>query len=317
MSKMIDLREVGDRLGEADDLVLCCHVGPDGDTLGSALGLSHFLKQQGKQVTLFVDDEINSYYSFLPGIEAVKRPQIGSEKINTDILLVLDASSIDRIGNVMQCVNAKAFMNIDHHISNTRFAEYLYLDTEAAATGEIMCDLFDVMDWDMDVETATCFYTAISTDCGSFRYANTTGKTMRRAAALLEKGVKQDEIADFLEVTSRESMCLLSDVLPSLTFAFDNRVAYMSITEKQYDKNIFTDSFVSYPRRIEGVEVAIMFKAVEAEVIRVSMRSKGADVSEIALSFGGGGHVRAAGCTIYAPLAEARKQLLERLGKIL
>lgn len=315
MCKEIGLREAGAILSEADDIVLCCHVSPDGDALGSALGLMRYLRQQGKKVSLLIDDEVNIYYRFLPGIEDVKRP--GIAPVQTDVLLVLDASSIDRIGGVYEKVMPAVFMNIDHHVSNTRFADYLYLDTEAAATGEIMCDLFEAMDWEMDVQTATCFYTAIATDCGFFRYVNTTGKTMRRAAKLLEKGVRQDEIADFLELVSKECMQLLSKAISSITFACDGRIAYMSITNAQYDKSIYTDNFISYPRCIEGVEVALLFKAVEPEVIRVSMRSKGINVADIAVSFGGGGHVRAAGCTIYASLEEAQEKLLRSLEKAL
>ena len=244
-----------------------------------------------------------------------ERPVEGS-KLQTDLLVVIDASSFDRIGLVSEVVEAKTLLNIDHHISNERFAEYLYLDAKAAAVGEVMCDLFMAMQWPFDKEIATCFYTAISTDCGSFRYANTTPKTMRNAAKLLEYGVQPNEISDALDVRSRDTVEMLAKVLPSLTFAYEGKIAYLTITNDLYDKDVQTDSFVSYPRYIEGVDVAIMFKAVEPTVTRVSMRSKSVDVSAVAVAFGGGGHLRAAGCTIYAPVEEARTQLLEALGKL-
>lgn len=316
MSKELTLQETGSMLMAAQKIVLCCHVSPDGDTLGSALGLYSYLKKQGKEITLFVDDVIGKSFSFLPGIEACQRPEEG-QKLQADILCVIDASSYDRVGIVNQVVEAKALMNIDHHISNTRFADYLYLDPKAAATGEVMCMLFDAMGWEMDQGIATDFYTAITTDCGSFRYSNTTSRTMQLAAKLLEHGVKPNEISDAMDVNTRENIELLGKVLPSLNFAFDDRVAYLSLPNELYNKDVSTDNFISYPRYLEGVDVAIFFKAVEPEVTRVSMRSSQTDVAKIALHFGGGGHVKAAGCTIYAPIEEARRQLLEEIGKVL
>ena len=316
MSKKINRLETGNMLLAAQKVVLCCHVSPDGDTLGSALGLARFLEQQGKEVIVFADDHINKSLSFIPGIEKVQRPEEGV-LVEADLFVVVDASSFDRVGICNEVVKAPVLLNIDHHISNTEFADYLYLDAEAAAAGEIMCDLFEAMGWEYDEAIATDFYTAITTDCGSFRYSNTTSKTMQRAAKLLDYGVKPNEISDMLDVRSRKTTELLAKVLPSLTFDYEGKVAHITITNDLYDKEAQTDSFVSYPRYIEGVEVAIMFKAVEPEVTRVSMRSSNVDVASVALSFGGGGHLRAAGCTIYAPVEEAKAQLLAVVGKAL
>lgn len=316
MSKKIDLLETGNMLLAAQKIVLCCHVSPDGDTLGSALGLARLLEQKGKEVTVFVDDDINKSLSFIPGIEKVQRPEAGVT-VEADLFVVVDASSFDRVGICNEVVKAPVLLNIDHHISNTEFADYLYLDAEAAAAGEIMCDLFEVMGWEYDEAIAIDFYTAITTDCGSFRYSNTTSKTMQRAAKLLDYGVKPNEISDMLDIRSRKTTELLAKVLPSLTFDYEGKVAHLTITNDLYDKEAQTDSFVNYPRYIEGVEVAIMFKAVEPEVTRVSMRSSNVDVAKIALSFGGGGHIRAAGCTIYAPVEEAKAQLIAEIGKAL
>ena len=316
MSKKINLLETGNMLLAAQKIVLCCHVSPDGDTLGSALGLARLLEQKGKEVTVFVDDDINKSLSFIPGIEKVRRPEAGVI-VEADLFVVVDASSFDRVGICNEVVKAPVLLNIDHHISNTEFSDYLYLDAEAAAAGEIMCDLFEAMGWEYDEAIAVDFYTAITTDCGSFRYSNTTSKTMQRAAKLLDYGVKPNEISDMLDIRSRKTTELLAKVLPSLTFDYEGRVAHITITNDLYDKETQTDSFVSYPRYTEGVEVAVMFKAVEPEVTRVSMRSSSVDVASVALSFGGGGHLRAAGCTIYAPVEEAKAQLLAAIGKAL
>ncbi len=316
MSKKINLLETGNMLLAAQKIVLCCHVSPDGDTLGSALGLARLLEQKGKEVTVFVDDDINKSLSFIPGVDKVQRPEAGVI-VEADLFVVVDASSFDRVGICNEVVKAPVLLNIDHHISNTEFADYLYLDAEAAAAGEIMCDLFEAMGWKYDEAIAVDFYTAITTDCGSFRYSNTTSKTMQRAAKLLDYGVKPNEISDMLDIRSRKTTELLAKVLPSLTFDYEGKVAHITITNDLYDKETQTDSFVSYPRYTEGVEVAVMFKAVEPEVTRVSMRSSNVDVASVALSFGGGGHLRAAGCTIFAPVEEAKAQLLAAIGKAL
>lgn len=317
MTKELSLKEVGAMLMEAQNLILCFHVSPDGDALGSSIGLARFLKQQGKKVKVFVDDIVNDFYKFLPDVEMIQRPASGSI-YEADLLVVLDASSIDRVGIVGECVKSKAILNIDHHVSNTKFADYLYLDANAAATGEILCELFETMNWNIDEEIATLFYVAIVMDCGTFKYSCTSAKTMRMAANLLEAGVHPDDIAEAIDTQSRASMELLAKVLPSLSFAYEGRVGYIAIPNDLYNKSIHTDSFVNYARYIEGVDVAFMVKAVEPAVTRVSLRStKAVDVAKVASNLGGGGHMRAAGCTINAPIDDAIKQILEALGKVL
>ena len=315
MSKEISLQETGKLLLDAKKIVLCTHVSPDGDTLGSSLGLAQCLQKLGKEVIVYCDDLVNKSFSFIPGIELLQRPD-ANNSVEADLLVVIDASSFDRIGIVGEVVKYKQLLNIDHHISNTHFADFVYLDSKAAATGEIMCELLQEMAWPIEHNIAECFYIAISTDCGSFRYANTTPKTMRAGAWLLEQGVRPNEISDKLDMKSRLTVEMLAKVLPSLTFEADGKIAYLTITNDLYNKDANTDSFVNYPRYIDGVEVAIMFKAVEPKVTRVSMRSSNLYVAQVALWFGGGGHIRAAGCTIYAPVEEAREQLLAKLREL-
>ena len=315
MSKEISLQETGKLLLDAKKIVLCTHVSPDGDTLGSSLGLAQCLQKLGKEVIVYCDDLVNKSFSFIPGIELLQRPD-ANNSVEADLLVVIDASSFDRIGIVGEVVKYKQLLNIDHHISNTHFADFVYLDSKAAATGEIMCELLQEMAWPIEHNIAECFYIAISTDCGSFRYANTTPKTMRAGVWLLEQGVRPNEISDKLDMKSRLTVEMLAKVLPSLTFEADGKIAYLTITNDLYNKDANTDSFVNYPRYIDGVEVAIMFKAVEPKVTRVSMRSSNVDVAQVALCFGGGGHIRAAGCTIYAPVEEAREQLLAKLREL-
>ena len=266
MSKEISLQETGKLLLDAKKIVLCTHVSPDGDTLGSSLGLAQCLQKLGKEVIVYCDDLVNKSFSFIPGIELLQRPD-ANNSVEADLLVVIDASSFDRIGIVGEVVKYKQLLNIDHHISNTHFADFVYLDSKAAATGEIICELLQEMAWPIDHNIAECFYIAISTDCGSFRYANTTPKTMRAGAWLLEQGVRPNEISDKLDMKSRLTVEMLAKVLPSLTFEADGKIAYLTITNDLYNKDANTDSFVNYPRYIDGVEVAIMFKARQSSAV--------------------------------------------------
>ena len=145
MSKNCTLEEIAGLLLKNVSFVLCPHVSPDGDALGSTLALKMALEKAGKQVTVMVDDDVSRAFGFLPQLDSFVKPDVNNPVV-TDLLVVLDASSLDRIGKVAQAVKYNAMVNIDHHISNTQYADYLYLNTEAAATGEILCALVEKLD---------------------------------------------------------------------------------------------------------------------------------------------------------------------------
>ncbi len=315
MSKNCSLAETGELLKAAKKLVIVSHVSPDGDTLGSSLALMHALHMLGKEVILNVDDDISTVYSFLPGIAEYRR-FAPNESVDADLLVIIDASSADRAGNAMEVVQSPAVLNIDHHKTNTRFADYLYLDSDAAATAEIIYSLLLEMGIKLTRDIATCIYEGIYTDTGSFKYSNTTSNTLKTAADLLNYGVNPSLISDNMELKSRSQVEMLRKVLETLTFLKDGKIAYIEIPLELYDHNVETDAFISYPRYVEGVEIALLFKQVEENLTRVSFRSKDIDVAKIALSFGGGGHKKAAGCSVYAPLKEAEKVILEAVGEL-
>ena len=291
MSKNCSLAETGELLKTAKTLVIVSHVSPDGDTLGSSLALMHALRMLGKEVIMNVDDDISTVYSFLPGIDEYRRFG-GDESVEADLLVIIDASSADRAGNAMDVVRSRAVLNIDHHKTNTRFADYLYLDSDAAATAEIIYSLLLEMGIGLTTDIATCIYEGIYTDTGSFKYSNTTSKTMETAAALLKYGVNPSLVSDNMELRSRSQVEMLRKVLETLTFLKDGKIAYIEIAPELYDHNVDTEQ-------------------VEDNLTRVSFRSKEIDVAKIALSFGGGGHKKAAGCSIYAPLNKAEKVVLQ------
>lgn len=303
----VSLQRTAELLNQASALVITGHVNPDGDCLGSMLALYYHLTALGKKVQLLLDDEPPPVYRFLPGVENIAKP---TTAVQADLLVVVDASDDMRIGRVRTMVSADV-LNIDHHVSNLKFADYWHLDFQAAATGEIILELLQSMDAELSADMAVCLYTAIATDCGFFRYANTSAKTMRFAARLIECGVKPHMIAEQLDAKPLASMLALQKVLDTLEVSHAGKIATITLDAALLADVENTEGFINYPRNIEGVEVAVMFKAVDESNVRVSMRSRRLDVSRLALIFGGGGHMRAAGCTVSGTIGEAKSKVLQ------
>lgn len=301
--------ETVERLEQAENIVITAHVNPDGDAIGSSLAMRHYLVSVGKKVRLLLDDDIPADFSFLPGHDLFEKSQ--DVAIDADLLIVLD-TSIDRIGMVKECVNAP-ILNIDHHISNDAAADYLYLDADKAATGEIVFALLQQMQAKLTLEMAVCMYTAIATDCGFFRYSNTTAFTMEAGAELLRVGVKPNEISEALEKRPWLTIKGKAAALNTTEFFPDKKIALAIVTKEVLAECGSTGGLIDEIRVIDGVDVAVVVKYVEDEICRVSMRSKHTDVSAVALEFQGGGHVRAAGCTIKASLLEAKQLILTAL----
>lgn len=301
------LKQIATLLESSNTIVLTAHMQPDGDCLGSMLALYQYLSSAGKNVRMILDDDIPVLYTFLPGHEMIEKP--AATLIAADLLIILDASDVERIGKVKTYVNAP-ILNIDHHVSNTKFADYWYIDTQSAATGEIIFELLTECQATISTEMATCLYTAIATDCGFFSYANTSVKTMHYAAALMEYGVRPNVISEHLETKPLGSIRTLGKVLETLKLHHHGKIATITILPDMLDNLDSTEGFINYPRVIEGVEIAMMFKAMTDGTVRISFRSKTTDVSKLALGFGGGGHARAAGCAITGTIDHVMKEVL-------
>lgn len=302
-----NLSQLKEIVSKANNIVVTGHIHPDGDCIGSILAVDSFLKRLGKKSTVILDDEVPRYLEFLCGNTIINQPK---EIILADLLIILDSSDLERIGRTSVYVKAPV-LNIDHHKSNLMFADYVYLDSDVSATGEIIVDIFKEFKHNINEYEATALYTAIATDCGFFKYANTSAKTLSYAGLMVEKGAQPHVISEALEVRSRENIMHLVNVLKTLEFYADGKIASITITDKP--DGVETDGYISYPRSIEGVEAALMFTCDDADSTRVSMRAKTIDVSEIALFFGGGGHARAAGCTVNKPVAEAKEIVIKKV----
>ncbi len=311
----ISLRRAAKMIFDARSIIITGHIHPDGDSLGSMLALYAPLTAQGKQVTLLLDDEVPAVYRFLPGSELIRRPD---GPVEADLLVVLDASDADRITGVKEAAASTNMLNIDHHISNTQFADFWYIDSQAAATGEIVLDLLHLMKLPITADMAVNLYTAIATDCGFFRYANATAATLRHAADLIDCGAEPHIISEQLDTKPLDSIMTLRSVLDSLEVFAAGRIAAITVAAESIENAAeTTEGYINYPRNIEGVEIAIMFKPVDDTATRVSFRSRRCDVSRLALAFGGGGHARASGCTVGKGLKAAKKEVLKAAEQLL
>jgi len=310
----ITLEQIAELLKKHNNFVVTAHVNPDGDALGSVLALSNYLISIGKNVTCLIDDDIPSNFSFLNNIEMITLPT--ENKIDADLLIILDSSDLERIGRVRQLTSAP-ILNIDHHISNNEFADFLYLDSNVAATGEIIFQLLKLMEAQITVAIAEYLYTAIATDSGFFKYSNTSESTMKIAAELIHYGVKPNLISEELEKKPLSSIRALPKALETLELFANNRIACISIPQNILELCDSTEGFIDFPRVIDGVELAIMIKYVDDSTCRISMRSKTIDISKIATSFGGGGHKKAAGCTIHQSLLNSKKTIVDAASSLM
>ncbi|MGE5576443.1 MAG: DHH family phosphoesterase [Syntrophothermus sp.] len=294
--------------------LLTSHVHPDGDNIGSMLAVAWILDHFGKEYQMVLADPVPAAYTFLPGTGRISGPDRCTGDF--DAAVILDCGELDRIGEVSRCLSKElTLVNIDHHLANGEFTVNRYVRTEASATGELVYDLIETLGLTMDPDVAMALYTAILTDTGTFRFANTSARTFQIAARLLAVGVSPSYVAEQVYDTKPlAGLKLLGEVLNTLEVSPCGRIAWLVVTRAMLEKyrvsSEETEGFVNYARSIEGVQVGLLFREQLEGGIKVSWRSRGeANVSEMAARFGGGGHARAAGCEIKAGLSEAMERV--------
>jgi len=297
--------------------VLSSHVKIDGDGLGSMLAMRAVLNCMDKTVRVVHAEPVPEMYRFLPGADSVRSPSELPADERYDVGIVLDSGALTRLGNAAEIVRrADTLINIDHHADWRDFGAVNLIDLEAAAVGETLYRLFDWADVTIDKDVATALYTSIATDTGGFRYSSTTVRTHHIAAALIDLGVDPGEISRHLyENQPMATFRLLSLALGTIEQACNGRVTWMSVDEEMLCASgaglQHMEGFVNYPRAVNGTAVAILFAEFEPGKTKASIRSNvNVDVSALAGQFGGGGHYRAAGCTIEAPLDQARDRIV-------
>lgn len=309
--------ELEKEIKNANSIFIGSHVSPDGDNLGSSLGLYWALKKLDKDVKVLYVDPIPENYKFLPGIEDIVEVPSGKE---VDLFIALDCGDKHRLGqNEVLAENAKVLMNIDHHASNPYYGDYNIVLKDSSSTAEVVYQLLKEMNIPIDKKIATNIYTGISADTGSFMYSNTGAKTHKIVAELYEYDIDIENInINLYQSRSLGKTKLFSKALSDLELYYDNKVGliYVSLDmlKKSEAKKEDTEGLVENIRDIENIEVAVLLKE-EEDYIRVSTRSKEyVDVSKICSAFDGGGHKRASGCTLYGDVKDAKTKLLKEIG---
>jgi len=299
--------------------LLSSHIFPDGDAIASELAMAHVLRAAGKKVLIVNEHPTPVIYHFLDPRGAIKvyTDKLRKRAAKCDAAIVLDVGSLERCGRV-GAVIAETGMRavcIDHHKTNTGFANVNVVEKSAAATGELVYSLAKSMETPITRKLAAILFTAVSTDTGWFRFPNTSAHTLRVAAGLVEKGANPDKIYQAVNETMEwQRLELMKLVLDTLDRACDGRIATLCITEEMLRetgaKHEDAEDFVDIPRALRGVEMIILFRETD-KGIKVSLRSKsGPAVEQIAKKHGGGGHAKAAGTIIRASMSQAKKLIL-------
>lgn len=311
--------QIGKIIKENNNFAIVSHTSPDGDSMGSMLALYSVLYQNNKKADMFIDDILPKRYSFLPFSNLIKAL---TENKHYDCIFALDCGDPERLGKFKALINKAALVvNIDHHISNHMYGTINVLETDASSAGEILYDIFIDNNYEINRDTAACLYTSILTDTGGFKYSNTTSKTLEIAGNLINTGINFSEIYSIIyDRKSLGQVKLMSRVISTLEMAIDNRVALLSLFNDMLlecgAKEEDASEFINISRDIEGVEVAVFIKEKGNESFRISLRSKSKiDVRLIAEEFGGGGHVRAAGCTIEGDYEKVKMVLIAEIKK--
>ncbi|MCB1059542.1 MAG: bifunctional oligoribonuclease/PAP phosphatase NrnA [Calditrichaeota bacterium] len=299
---------------ESPRVLISAHVRPDPDAIGSVLALREAVLQCGGTPVCVMEDECPTRCTMLFGASEIVTLSGTAGLKPFDDVIVVDSGNRERIGDVESLVSKSArIANLDHHISNTKFGHVNLVDTDASASGELLFDLFEELKVSLTATMATNLLAGILTDTGRFRHSNTTPKTLRVAANLVEAGAKISELTEQLYYSiPAKDVRSTAQILSTLELHAEGRISTMFVPLDYVVED--PDNLVDLGRAIDGVEVAVLFSEMDDGRIRVSLRSKSiVNVSAIAESFGGGGHERAAGFRMYGTLRSVQARLLPSL----
>src|SRR5215469_14238704 len=298
------------------------HIRPDGDCVGSQLGLALALKAEGKKVTVWNEDPIPDKYKFLDPDGLFQKPKRGQK---FDCVVATDCASFERLGAAGACVtNRKRFINIDHHASNTRYADLNWVSPREASSGELIYKLLKVARWPITKPIADQLFTAVSTDTGSFQYPTTRPGTFHVGAELVTRGANLAKICDEVYQSYPLSRArLLRHVYSHFRLTHENQIAYFWLKKADFARtgadSSDSEGLIDHIRAIAPVIVACVFEEIEPELIRISLRSKSdkVNVNEIAAQFGGGGHSAAAGARIAGKPISVQRRVIGAIKKAL
>ena len=305
------LDNILEEIKKADKIAIVVHENPDGDAIGSALAMKLALKQLEKEADVIIP-EFPKVFEFLPGADKIIKE---SEVEKYDLAISLDCASTKLLNGCAKYFDdAGTRVLIDHHSSNTMYADFNYVDQDAPACAQLLLVVFSYFGITVTKDIGTCILTGIITDTGGFRYDGVTAETFRFVSELCEKGVKVSKVYQQVFASKTRAKFELHRIaLNRLEFLYDDKVAFTYVTKE--DEALVGASNGDYEivengRDVENVEVSVFLRETD-KGIKVSLRSKNyVNVSQVAMMFGGGGHIRAAGCTIQGTIEQAKNQIL-------
>lgn len=312
--------EIVSAIRTAQRIAVVAHVRPDGDAVGSVLGLALSLRAMGKEVIALLEDGVPQNLAFLPGTETILQP--GSEPLNVDIAIVLDTATHERIGeNCKALLNpAPLLVNIDHHPTNPGYGRLNLIDAASPATGQIIYNLLSEHGLPIDDAVRQNLFIAISTDTGSFQYSSTNARTHLIVAEMIEAGLDTALLAQLVyQSYPLRRLELMRAMLNEMQFRAEGRIVSWQLTQKLMDDIAMqpgdTEGLNDTLRMIDSVVSCVIFEDVPGGKVRVSARSKDArvDVSTVCGQFGGGGHRMASGARMRGPIGEAAENFLKAL----
>ncbi|WP_224484487.1 DHH family phosphoesterase [Robertkochia aurantiaca] len=310
--KKEELNHLKDTLSSPQHILIIPHKNPDGDAMGSCLGLMRALEKRGHEAFVLAPNDYPEFLKWLPGTEKVMvyeqdRNRAAEEIKKASLVFTLDFNSLGRIGDLSQELENYEgdYVMIDHHQQPDDYARFTYSDPNMSSTCEMVYDFLEKMELssEIDEQTATCLYTGIMTDTGSFRFPSTTSRTHRVIADLIDRGARNDQIhGAVFDSNSLDKLHLLGCALKNLVTLEEYHTAYISLSQEELDQHNFkkgdTEGFVNYGLSLTGIKFAVIFIENKQEgIIKISFRSKGDfSVNDFARShFNGGGHINAAG----------------------
>lgn len=319
-----DLASAVDFIKKHDNFLLSTHVNPDGDGLGGVMALSWLIEKLGKKCEIIIDSEPPVVYDFFTDYEKISRFDTNKSYDRYDAVIIADAPGVFRLGDVAGLVPDSAeILIIDHHPTEKTNGTCRCIDTSSASTTQIVLRMLEEAGFILDKACAEYLYTGILIDTGRFRFSNTSPDVMKAAGKLLETGLSPDFISERLFYhNTYETTKALGKMLDSIELHHGGKIAssYFTLDTVMSEefKKVDTEGFVNRALAIQGVEVAFLAREIKKGVTRASLRAKhDVDVNKIANQLGGGGHAKAAGCTIEKPLEPAIGTLVAAFTEVL
>lgn len=311
----IDFNAAADILKNCGNAYILTHQSPDGDCVGTGTALYFVLKSMGKKARVICCDEIPHRFDFM-------RQEYVDEEFEPEIIIATDVADINLLGKYKDIYGDKVNLCIDHHISNTGYAENTLVCPDASAACEVMFELIKTLGISIDDNIAKCIYTGIATDTGCFKYENTTARAHEIVAEL-----KRTSTVNFakinrnmFDVKTRGRLKMEAAAFELMEYFLDGRLTIVSVTSSLRDKMGVAqnelDGIEGIPLQVEGAEVGVTIKQRDENSFKISMRSANdVNVSDICASLGGGGHIKAAGCLLHGTLDEVKNEIIEAVKK--